>query len=347
MSAAVTQHRFAILEADASVRQWLERAVEASGSAVTVSVSTVDAARRRLQVNGADVVICGLDSCSRSCSRQRSAYGEPHLGKPCAALGIPVIENLALPTTPMAVAEAVRAIASISGWPLPREQPAAPKAISLPHRWQSTTPQAMPRAIAPSDTAHRAWELVAIGSSTGGPSAAVQVLAGLSSDFAIPIVMVQHMLSDHLAVFAESMARQVRRPVALVTERMPLVPGRVYLASGLGHIVVRRLLAGHLVVDVLKGPPEHNCVPAVDPLFRSVADAVGVAAIAVVLTGMGTDGALGAAAIHDAGGVVLVQNEETSVVWGMPGATVAAGAADEVIALSDIAHRITRRTEMP
>jgi two-component system chemotaxis response regulator CheB len=347
MSHVDGQHRFAILEADSETRRWVERAVEAAGEAVTVSVSTLEAARRRLQISRADVVICGLDSCSRSCGRQRSAFGEPHLGKPCAALGIPVIENLSLPTTPMAVADAVRAIASISGWPMPAPASGIPAPVQRPA--PRVVAQRPPRTgdLSPAVVGQRGCELVAIGSSTGGPAAAVQVLAGLSSDFPVPIVMVQHMLADHLAMFAESMGRQIRRPVTLVTERMPLLPGGIYLASGLGHIVVRRQAAGDLIVEVKKGPPEHNCLPAVDPLFRSVAEAVGAAAVAVVLTGMGTDGALGAMAIRGAGGVVLVQDEESSVVWGMPGATVAVGAADEVIALSEIAYRITRRMEKP
>jgi two-component system, chemotaxis family, protein-glutamate methylesterase/glutaminase len=345
MSNVDGQHRFAILEADNETRRWVERAVEAAGAAVAVSVSTVEAARRRLQVSAADVVICGLDSCSRSCGRQRSAFGEPHLGKACAALGIPVVENLLLPTTPMAVADAVKAIASISGWPMPALAPGIPPPVQRPVPRVATPRPTRAGDLGPAVVGQRGCELVAIGSSTGGPAAAVQVLAGLSSDFPVPIVMVQHMLADHLSTFAESMGRQIRRPVTLVTERTPLLAGGIYLASGLGHIVVRRQVAGDLVVDVQKGPPEHNCQPAVDPLFRSVAEVVGAAAVAVVLTGMGTDGALGAMAIRSAGGVVLVQDEESSVVWGMPGATVAVGAADEVIALSDIAHRITRRME--
>jgi two-component system chemotaxis response regulator CheB len=265
----------------------------------------------------------------------------------CPAIGtVRVVEQLVLPHTehdPVAV-KAVEAIrwpepvqqAPSGKWPIPTPPVRARPQLALP---TTTTP---PPALLPSNVPPgRVRELLAIGSSTGGPQAVQQMLRELPSTFQLPIVMVQHMPKDHLGFFADSIARQCARPVELVSARRRLLPGHIYLASGDGHIGVVRQ-AGELYVELIGGPAEHNCVPAVDPLLRSVAAVVGAGAIVVVLTGMGIDGAAGALAVHEAGGAVVAQDQASSVVWGMPGATVAIGAADQVLPLNDIAPQVAR-----
>jgi two-component system chemotaxis response regulator CheB len=121
-----------------------------------------------------------------------------------------------------------------------------------------------------------------------------------------------------------------------------LEPGTVWIAPGNWHMTVAR--EGSVPVLRLTGePPENSCRPAADPLFRSVADVYGVGALAVVLTGMGQDGLRGAERVKERGGAVLVQDEASSVVWGMPGAVAKAGLADRVLPVRDIAAEIARR----
>ena len=126
----------------------------------------------------------------------------------------------------------------------------------------------------------------------------------------------------------------------------PAIPGHVYIAPGDHHLRLR-LRGGSVFTALDQGPHENSCRPAVDVLFRSVANAYGANALAVVLTGMGTDGTIGARVIRDAGGDVIVQDEPTSVVWGMPGSVVAARLADRVCPLANIAPEVVRRVTSP
>jgi two-component system chemotaxis response regulator CheB len=126
---------------------------------------------------------------------------------------------------------------------------------------------------------------------------------------------------------------------------MELAAGRVYIAPGDKHLVLHR--RGTAVVTQLSGaPPENSCRPAVDVMFRSVAQTYGASAYAVVLTGMGHDGRNGAQVLRDAGAEVLVQDERSSVVWGMPGAVVAAGLADEILPLDRVAAALINRLKV-
>jgi two-component system chemotaxis response regulator CheB len=136
------------------------------------------------------------------------------------------------------------------------------------------------------------------------------------------------MPSFHVPFFAELVGRGTDRRVVVGYPGATLERDTVYIAPGDRHMLVCRV-GGQLQTVLDDGAPEHNCRPAVDPMFRSLALACGAAAIAVVHTGMGADGALGAVALRAAGAPVIVQDRETSVVWGMPGAVVAAGAASE------------------
>ena len=185
-------------------------------------------------------------------------------------------------------------------------------------------------------------KIVAIGSSTGGPNALAEVLPHIPNDFPVPIVVVQHMPPIFTRLLAERLASHSAIPIEEGSAGMALSPGHAWIAPGDFHMtvnhagVVRRL-------DLNKGPRENSCRPAVDVLFRSVVAAYGANVLGVVMTGMGSDGLLGAGVIRDAGGEVIIQDEASSVIWGMPGLVHASGLADGVYLLKDLATEITRR----
>jgi two-component system chemotaxis response regulator CheB len=185
-------------------------------------------------------------------------------------------------------------------------------------------------------------DVVAIGTSTGGPVALAEILPALPPGFPVPIVVVQHMPPQFTAHLAERLGE---RSSLRVREGFPgavLEPGDAWIAPGDQHMVVQR--AGPEVRIVLhSGPPVNSCRPAADELFRSVADTYGAGALAVVLTGMGQDGLRGCAHVREAGGHVIAQDAQSSTVWGMPGAVVRAGLADTVRPLSGIAAEIAQR----
>jgi two-component system chemotaxis response regulator CheB len=185
-------------------------------------------------------------------------------------------------------------------------------------------------------------EIVAIGASTGGPNALTVMLAQLPADFPVPIVIVQHMLATFTRHFAERLAAQCQIKIIEAGEGDALLPGHAYIARGDYHLLVeRRAGRGHMVLNQDK--VENFCRPAVDVLFRSVALGYGAGALGVVLTGMGHDGLLGCGAIREAGGEVLVQDEPSSVVWGMPGFVAKAGLANQVMPLEQLGGEVRRR----
>jgi two-component system, chemotaxis family, protein-glutamate methylesterase/glutaminase len=185
-------------------------------------------------------------------------------------------------------------------------------------------------------------DVVAIGVSTGGPSALAAVLPHLPQDFPVPVVIVQHMPPLFTRLLADRLSKQSHVPVREAEQGATLEPGHVWIARGNYHLKVLRKGAS-VLLHLDQDPPENSCRPSVDVLFRSVAESFGANALAVVLTGMGTDGASGAVQISKAGGEVFVQDAATSVVWGMPGAVVSAGSADKICPLSEISKAIVQR----
>jgi two-component system, chemotaxis family, protein-glutamate methylesterase/glutaminase len=188
----------------------------------------------------------------------------------------------------------------------------------------------------------RRIEIVAIGTSTGGPNALARVIPLVPKSFPVPIVVVQHMP----AVFTRSLAERLANSSEIRVEEgqagAVLEPGKAWIAPGNYHMTVSKT-ANERRLRLNQDAPEHSCRPAVDVLFRSVAEAYGGGVLGVVMTGMGSDGVLGAQRIHAAGGEVIVQDEATSVVWGMPGLVQAAGEADGVFPLGELAGEIVRR----
>jgi two-component system, chemotaxis family, protein-glutamate methylesterase/glutaminase len=184
--------------------------------------------------------------------------------------------------------------------------------------------------------------IVAIGTSTGGPNALAEVLPRIPKNLPVPIVVVQHMPPIFTRFLAERLATLSEILVAEGRDGTTLLPGQAWIAPGDFHMTVMRAgLQSRLELN--QASPEHSCRPAVDVLFRSVAKAYGSHVLAVVMTGMGADGVLGAQHVREAGGQVIIQDEASSVVWGMPGLVYAAGHADGVYPLDRIADEITRR----
>lgn len=182
-------------------------------------------------------------------------------------------------------------------------------------------------------------QIVVIGSSTGGPNALMQVIKRLSPDFTLPIVIVQHMPAYFITALGESLMRTTGRPCFEIKNGDQLHDGCIYLAPGDLHAEFTRTHKG-VILYLNDNPPENFCRPAVDPMFRSAAKVFGKNLIAVILTGMGEDGKKGCEEIRRQGGWIIAQDQETSVVWGMPGAVVQAGLADAVLPLESIADKI-------
>lgn len=185
-------------------------------------------------------------------------------------------------------------------------------------------------------------DLLVIGSSTGGPDALTQLLGRLPADLPVPVLIAQHMPPVFTRQFADRLDRKVALHVSEAVEGEALGPGRALIAPGDYHLRVAGTPAKPVAV-LDQGPQENFCRPAVDVLFRSAAGLYGGHVLAVVLTGMGSDGAKGSLVIDGAGGQVIAQDEESSVVWGMPGAVVGAEAAHEVLPLDAIPDAITTR----
>jgi len=195
-------------------------------------------------------------------------------------------------------------------------------------------------------TRSRKTAAIVIAVSTGGPSALAEILPRFASSTCPPVLIVQHMPKAFTLHLAERLSKICGHPVTEATDDQPLTPGTVLLAPGGIHIeVVRGRDGAHVKFN--HGPPENSCRPAADVLFRSAAQAFGNETVAVVLTGMGSDGLAGCRAIAAAGGTVVAQDEPTSIVWGMPGQVVRAGLADTVLPLDrigpDISMRIRRQ----
>jgi two-component system chemotaxis response regulator CheB len=203
----------------------------------------------------------------------------------------------------------------------------------------AAAPVARPR---PNLAMHRPIQIVAIGTSTGGPNALAEVLPRIPKDFPVPIVAVQHMPPLFTKMLADRLASRSSIPIEEGVADAALAAGRAWLAPGNFHMVVKRVGAGWRLA-LNQEPPENSCRPAVDVLFRSVAAGFGGSTLAVVMTGMGSDGLIGSKKISEAGGQIIVQDEASSVVWGMPGAVYGSGVADASYPQDQLATEITRR----
>jgi two-component system, chemotaxis family, protein-glutamate methylesterase/glutaminase len=190
--------------------------------------------------------------------------------------------------------------------------------------------------------AQRRIEIVTIGTSTGGPNALAEVLPQIPKDFPVPIVLVQHMPPIFTRLLAERLAAHCEISVHEGSAGVGLSPGHAWIAPGDFHMTVKKAGVGRRL-ELNQELPENSCRPSVDVLFRSVAEVYGAETLGVVMTGMGSDGVIGAQRIRQRGGEVIIQDEASSVVWGMPGLVQASGQADAVYPLNQLGQEIARR----
>jgi two-component system chemotaxis response regulator CheB len=230
----------------------------------------------------------------------------------------------AAPAAPGAPAAPVRASAPVSTLP-------AARAGGTPLHGHGRSPVVTRPAPAPHPVS-----AVILGSSTGGPEALSKLLGALSAPPPVPVLVVQHMPPVFTRQLAARLDRLGPATVVEATDGELLQPGTVYIAAGDHHLELSRS-AGQLRTKLTDGPPVNFCRPAVDVLFRSAVRELGGQLLAVVLTGMGADGRTGCEDVVAAGGTVVVQDEPTSVVWGMPGAVAAAGLAHRILPLGEVA----------
>lgn len=184
--------------------------------------------------------------------------------------------------------------------------------------------------------------VVAIGVSTGGPTALGAILPQLPAEFPLPILIVQHMPPLFTRFLAERLCSSCRLPVKEASQGDQVAAGKILIAPGNFHMKVADNGSG-VRVYLDQSPPQNSCRPAVDALFSSIGETYGGAVIAAVLTGMGQDGLRGAEILKTQGASVLAQDEASSVVWGMPGAVANAGLADCVLPLDQVVPEILRR----
>ena len=236
----------------------------------------------------------------------------------------PGVRRRGMPGDPAAPVEAPRSSEAL--------RPAAP-----PRQPRPLYPQGPIRLRSPSPLRPN---ILAIGSSTGGPPALFAVLQEIPTSINLPVVITQHMPSTFTTILAQHIERNSQWPCREAADGEPIVSGRAYLAPGNFHFLVETQ-NGKPIARLNQGPPESYCRPAVDPMLRSLIKVYNGRVLAVILTGMGADGLKGCGEVIEAGGTVFAQDEASSVVWGMPGAVATAGICSAVIPLKDIGPRVT------
>lgn len=183
-------------------------------------------------------------------------------------------------------------------------------------------------------------DIIAIGSSTGGPKALFQTLSDIGT-IDVPIVITQHMPATFTKILAEHITQNTGLPAAEAEDGMIVEPGKVYVAPGGKHMLFKKE-GVQLKVALNDGPPENFCKPAVDPMIRSLLDIYGKKVLFVILTGMGNDGLKSGQSLVDLGGRLIAQDEQTSVVWGMPGAVAGAGICTAVLPIDGIGNWVRK-----
>jgi two-component system chemotaxis response regulator CheB len=213
-------------------------------------------------------------------------------------------------------------------------------AVQSAVKWRTAEPEAPTYKLRPFSLVPP--RVLLIGSSTGGPQALTKLMSRLDAvTETAPILITQHMPATFTTILAEHLSRAGAKPVHEAIHGEPVLAGKIYLAPGGKHMKVVRI-DGVATIALDDGLPVHYCKPAVDPLFTSAAEVWEGWVLAVILTGMGTDGTSGAADIVQNGGSVIAQDEASSVVWGMPGHAAAAGLCSDVLPLDQIGPKVSR-----
>ncbi|MCB1046321.1 MAG: chemotaxis response regulator protein-glutamate methylesterase [Calditrichaeota bacterium] len=250
-------------------------------------------------------------------------------------------------TKPEQMKDVDHAVESIRRELLPRIRNLSQR-FRKPDRHAAAPVPASPSRVIPAPPVRRPMNVmrrvegIAIGVSTGGPEALRTLLSGLPASLPVPVVLVQHMPPLFTRILAERLDAECPIRVREVADGDTVHAGTVYIAPGGKHMVLDKV-NGELILKTNDDPPENSCRPAVDVLFRSVSRIWGPSTLAVILTGMGADGREGCRRLAELGAQVLVQDEASSVVWGMPGAVAAAGLAEEILPLDRIAARLVEK----
>ncbi len=218
----------------------------------------------------------------------------------------------------------------------------------------NSSPQRMPSKVAPAAAISRqrseinyksqslvSPKIIGIGSSTGGPQALFAVFKSLKSIGKVPIVITQHMPATFTTIFAEHLARASGLPCQEGQDGEILQNGHIYIAPGDYHMEVRKQGSNH-TISLNQNDQVNYCRPAVDPMFFSLSHCFGPAVLGVILTGMGQDGLKGSEVVSASGGTIIAQDEDTSIVWGMPGAVSKAGLCSAVLPLEKIPSAISK-----
>jgi two-component system chemotaxis response regulator CheB len=346
---------------DARCRQHLARALAAQAGVELVAVATsLRSALPKAVTWRPDVVVADLLDTPAdllpSLEQMRAGDG----GTACLLLA-----NERGPAPTVAADWQARGLAEVMAWPGPRTDANALAlgrvlaARLVVHRQCTTlaasaTPSSPPRPRLLAATAAQVaappaarvparrppLAVVGIGISTGGPKALATLLPQLPADFPLPILIVQHMPPVFTASLADSLHRACRLPVREARHGERVEPGEVLIAPGGSHLKVVRG-DGAAAVRITGDPPENSCRPSVDYLFRSLSEVYGARTLAVVMTGMGSDGLAGMRLLHDDGACLVAQDHASSTVYGMPRAVANAGIVDHVAALGDIAPLLT------
>jgi two-component system chemotaxis response regulator CheB len=216
-------------------------------------------------------------------------------------------------------------------------------AIGPGHRPRHTSPER--KVHLPDKRMKTPVEAVVIGSSTGGPNALANILANLPPAFPVPVMIVQHLPENFTTFLAKRLDAACNLPVLEATDRTVVTPGRVWIAPGNLHLETHASSRG-VELRTNDGPMVNSCRPAADRLFETASTCFGPGTLAVVLTGMGHDGLQGCRKIREVDGQIVVQDEATSVVWGMPGQVATAGLANAILPIEEVGGEIVRRVRM-
>lgn len=258
----------------------------------------------------------------------------PTLAAPHPAASASLASKASAPVKPLQATPAESRIAPLAS-PVRPVLPARPS-VSPPAA--TGTARATPPVRVPTGGG---IDVIALGVSTGGPNALQSVIPNLPAGLSVPLVAVQHMPPLFTASLAERLDRDSKIHVVEAQEGMEIEAGTMYIAPGGWHLTLRKV-SGKVRAHLTDTAPVNSCRPSVDVLFQSVEEIYGGRVLTVILTGMGCDGAAGVAALRTKGAYSLVQDEATSVVWGMPGAVAQAGNADEILPLPAIASKIAQ-----
>ncbi|PCJ98603.1 MAG: chemotaxis response regulator protein-glutamate methylesterase [Zetaproteobacteria bacterium] len=220
------------------------------------------------------------------------------------------------------------------------------KTLGKEQNRQSHTPRGAPISTSPPSfkisTSYKfaSPEIIAIGSSTGGPQALFNVFKNMGA-VSLPVIITQHMPATFTKILAEHISQRTSMPAQEGEDGMLVEGGKIYVAPGGKHMTFKKN-NGKLYVRLSNAPPENFCKPSVDVMMRSIVDIYQDKILCVILTGMGHDGLAGARQLHQAGGRIIAQDQETSIVWGMPGAVAADGICNKIIPLDDIGTTIKK-----